>query len=227
MSEPAKSLNKKAQGEETRAILIAVGARLFALHGFHGVSMRKLASESEVNLATVGYHFGGKAGLYEAILREIFNVRDTLFPSVEETRAKVAQAGNDPHKLADVVSWYVHWMVTGLLDTEENFWPAFLISREFAQPTQQYKALEQEFFDPVFESLMTLVCAALPESADREEQIIAAHCMIGMVVKFLEGAELINRRLEWKSYKGRGTEKIAEVLGKRMRGFFGLPMESK
>ncbi len=226
MSDTPKSLNKKAQGEETRATLIAVGAKLFALHGFHGVSMRKLASESEVNLATVGYHFGGKAGLYEAILREIFDVRDNLFPSAQETREQVAKAGTDPKRLGDVVSWYVHRMVNGLLDCEENFWPAFLISREFAQPTAQFKALEQEFFDPVFESLMTLVCAVLPKDTDREEQIIASHCMIGMVVKFLEGAELINRRLEWESYKGRGTEKIAEVLGKRMRGFFGLPMEN-
>ena len=223
---PTKTMTRKAQGEETRAILIETGARLFGQNGYHGVSMRTLAAEAGVNLATVGYHFGGKAGLYEAILDEIIAIRDDFFPTAEEVMDKFAGAQGDPYALGEGVSWYIDRLTRGMLGMEEHIWPAFLISRELAQPTEVYPKLESQFFTPSNESLVTLVRTVLPDVTDEEELIITAHCIIGMIVKFLEGHRLITKRLGWESYEGRGLEKIISILSKRIRGFFGLPMEN-
>ncbi len=226
MTTQTKALSRKAQGEETRGILLNTGARLFALNGYNGVSMRTLASEAGVNLATVSYHFGGKAGLYEAILQEIIDMRDEIFPSVEELQKRLSGTKENIHAQAESVSWYVNKLVYGLLGEEEHIWPAFIISRELAHPSDLYPKLEQEFFDPSFESLHTLVRTVLPSGTDNEEIVITAHCIIGMVVKFLEGFTIITTRLDWKNYEGHGIEKIATVLSKRIRGFLGLPMEN-
>lgn len=222
-----KPLGRKAQGEETRGILIRTGARLFAMNGYHGVSMRTLAAEAEVNLATVGYHFGGKPGLYEAILDDIISMRDEIFPSADEVQEQLGGTEGDRHAQAEAVSWFINKLVYGILGEEDHIWPAFIISRELAQPSEQYSKLETEFFDPSFKAIHVLVESVLPNDTDYEEKIITAHSIIGMVVKFLEGFNIVTTRLNWDNYEGHGVEKIAAVLSKRIRGFLGLPLENK
>ncbi len=225
MTKEQKRLSRKAQGEETRATLVHTGARLFAINGFHGVSMRTLSAEAGVNLATVGYHFGGKAGLYEAIIQSLIDIRDEIFPGAEEVRARLEEAGNSiPGKRA-VVDWYIGKLVHGILGNEQHAWPAFIISRELAQPTELFPKLEQEFFDPSFESLNRFVSYLLPDDAGHEEISICMHGIIGMIIKFLEGYDIFIKRIGWESYEGHGVEKVASVLCKRIKGFFGLPME--
>jgi TetR/AcrR family transcriptional regulator len=57
---------------DCRANLIAATTPLFAEKGFHGVGVRELATAAGVNLSMISYYFGGKEGLYAAILSEQF-----------------------------------------------------------------------------------------------------------------------------------------------------------
>jgi len=220
-----KNLNRKDQGEETRQILMKTGARLFAMHGFHAVSMRELVREADVNLSTVSYHFGGKLGLYEAIIRFFIDMRRELFPSAEEVRERLEHTGNDQQAKGDVVSWFITMLMHGFLGHDDYTWPCFIISRELAQPTDVFPLLEAEFFTPSFHSLNALVSGVLPEETDYEERVMTGHAIIGMCVKFLDGQRVICKRLGWEKYDKDGISKIAEVLSKRTRGFLGLPME--
>jgi len=52
---------------DTKSRLLRVAERLFAEHGFGGVSIRQLTAAADVNLAAVNYHFGSKEGLLAAI----------------------------------------------------------------------------------------------------------------------------------------------------------------
>lgn len=221
----SKTCGRKAQGEETRATLIAVGARLFAQHGYAGVSMRTLAAEAEVNLATVGYHFGGKPGLYAAILQEIIDERDAIFPTRDEVEARLTEAGDDQAARTGVVDWFVGQLVREILDSEEYFWPTVMVSRELAHPSEHFPRLQTEFFDPSFEALCSLVQGVSPEETAREEVIIVSNSIISIVIKLLEGQKLITQRLGWESYEGH-IDTVERILKKRVRGLLGLPMEN-
>lgn len=58
--------------ESTRTALIEAATRLFADLGFDGTSTDRIAHAAKVNKALISYHFGGKAGLYRAILSGTF-----------------------------------------------------------------------------------------------------------------------------------------------------------
>jgi TetR/AcrR family transcriptional regulator len=58
---------------DCRANLIAATTPLFAEKGFNGVGVRELASAAGVNISMISYYFGGKEGLYEAVLSEQFS----------------------------------------------------------------------------------------------------------------------------------------------------------
>ncbi|HSH46876.1 MAG TPA: TetR/AcrR family transcriptional regulator [Longimicrobiales bacterium] len=50
---------------DTTGQLIETAIRLFAHHGYHGASVRRITREAGVNLGAITYHFGSKRELYE------------------------------------------------------------------------------------------------------------------------------------------------------------------
>lgn len=67
------STDRKTRAEtaaDTAARLIAVAAPAFAMQGFAAVSLDHLAAEAGVTRGALHHHFGNKAGLFEAVLRE-------------------------------------------------------------------------------------------------------------------------------------------------------------
>src|SRR5215470_15519598 len=65
-NEPARC-PMPANSDKTRDRILTVAERLFAAHGFNGVSMRDLAAAAKVPLALISYHFGPKKALYRAV----------------------------------------------------------------------------------------------------------------------------------------------------------------
>lgn len=55
----------------SRARIMAAATRLFANHGFHGVTTRQLAAAVNLNVATVHHHVGPKRELYERVFMEM------------------------------------------------------------------------------------------------------------------------------------------------------------
>ena len=58
---------------DCRANLVQATTPLFAEKGFNGVGVRELAVAAGVNLSMISYYFGGKEGLYAAVLNEQFS----------------------------------------------------------------------------------------------------------------------------------------------------------
>jgi len=57
--------------EETRGRLIAAGRRAFAAKGYADASMDDFTAEAGLTRGALYHHFGGKAGLFEAVMHQI------------------------------------------------------------------------------------------------------------------------------------------------------------
>lgn len=55
----------------TRAKLIDAGRRAFAVHGYSDTAMEDLVAEAGLTRGALYHHFGGKAGLLEAVIEQI------------------------------------------------------------------------------------------------------------------------------------------------------------
>jgi TetR/AcrR family transcriptional regulator len=71
---------RRRDAAATREALLAAGAALFAERGYEGVPVHAIARRAGVNKAMISYHFGGKRGLYLAILNAAFG---EVVPRVE------------------------------------------------------------------------------------------------------------------------------------------------
>lgn len=69
MSTARKTRLETAQ--DTARKLLATARRIFAEEGFNAVSLDALADAAGVTRGALHHHFGNKAGLFEAVLREV------------------------------------------------------------------------------------------------------------------------------------------------------------
>jgi TetR/AcrR family transcriptional regulator len=65
--------------EGIRERLVSSARPLFAEKGFSGTSVREIATRAGVNQASVSYYFGGKEGLYRAVLESLWQEVDRHF----------------------------------------------------------------------------------------------------------------------------------------------------
>ncbi len=213
-----KGKTNKARGEETRERLIEVGMKLFGMNGFNGVSMRNLASEAEVNLATVGYHFGGKQGLYEAILWKIVSVRDEVMPGIDAVKEQVVRFENNELTKKDLISWYFREMMYGMIGNPASVWGTMIIHRELAAPSESYEILEKDFFDPSWNSIEALLRAVMSEGTSQMDILLTGLSLIGIALKFVH-PKVFNDRMGWDEITPERLEMITEILTKRAVAF--------
>lgn len=76
----AEVINRASnRSAKTRSAILEAGGQLFASRGYSATGIRDIAAAADVNIALISYHFGGKAGLYDAILEDgITAARETL-----------------------------------------------------------------------------------------------------------------------------------------------------
>jgi TetR/AcrR family transcriptional regulator len=83
-------VNKKHRdAEATKGALLASAQALFARRGYDAVPIDEIAARAKANKAMIRYYFGGKEGLYQAILESL------LAPAVDEI-GKLRAAGLSP-----------------------------------------------------------------------------------------------------------------------------------
>ena len=106
---------------DTRDALLDAAGRLFAEHGATGVSLRRVASEAGVTPAMVHYYFGGKLGLYDAMLERTFG------PVIERVSALAQRVRDDSEPTPDPLGELLE-VLTGTFANEP--WLPALIVRE-------------------------------------------------------------------------------------------------
>ena len=76
---------QRMTGEQRRDQLITVGRSVFAERGFDGTAVEEIASRAGVSKPVVYEHFGGKEGLYRAVIeREMEHLQTAIIGAIQE-----------------------------------------------------------------------------------------------------------------------------------------------
>lgn len=91
------------KGQRARTGILAAAEGLLVTRGFHGTSMRDIAKEAGLPLATVVYHFTKKERLYAAVLLDIADeltkALDTAQNAEDLAKVIVSWSINSPHRV--------------------------------------------------------------------------------------------------------------------------------
>src|ERR1700754_2348538 len=79
------------ENADRRDVILDAAEALFCVHGFHGVTVRQVATEAGVDPALLNYYFGSKRGLFDAVfLRRAEVVNTQRLTSMNRYEASTA-----------------------------------------------------------------------------------------------------------------------------------------
>lgn len=196
---PAGRLAREAQPDRRKNILLAA-EKLFALQGFHAVSIRDIAAEAQVPLALVGYYYGAKHELYHAIFE---SWSPTISGRLDALRATAQIA--DPHeRLTRILDAFVSPLIE-LHQHPEGQYYALMAARDLGSPTPEVDRAHREIFDPMAHAFIDALMTTVP-SASRGQVAWCYQFMLGALLHFLA-----DRRVERLSG---GENKAADPAAK-------------
>jgi AcrR family transcriptional regulator len=166
-----------AAPDRKQAILLAA-ERLFARRGYHAVSIRSIADEAGVPLALVGYHYGPKQALFEAIFARW---RGTIDRRLDALGSALAQGG--PDLLRHVVEAFVGPVLQQRASAEGEAY-ALLVARELAYASPEADQVLRQHFDPMAHRFIDALAVALPH-ATRAELAWAYQFALGALLHHL------------------------------------------
>jgi AcrR family transcriptional regulator len=189
--------------KETRQRLVDAGLSLFGLHGFEATSTRALALEAGVNLSAIPYHFGGKEGLYRAVLEHIVGVKlGEVGPGLFRVVTVCKDPASSREQLLEAMRVLVRTMVAVMLGSPESRSFSQIMMQEQIAPTGAYDIFHDGFFTKVHGVWSLLLGRLLRLPEDSLELRLRALAVMGQMVVFRVGMTGILKII--------GSEKLSE-----------------
>lgn len=207
--------------EDPRHRLIDAGLEIFDTHGFEGATTRMLAAKAGVNQAAIPYYYGGKEGLYHAVVSYIAeNAGRFMLPVTEKITAALENADLTEQRAIDLIVEQLSAFIQLVGQGESRRWGRIII-REQMHPTKAFDIIYDRVIRRVHEACTVLIGRILDISPDSKVAIIRAHSMLGQTMIFQAARETILRRLGRKEFTPEDLETIRSIVEDQIRSTFG------
>lgn len=209
---PDPSPRAASPADATRAALVNAALKLFGSRGFEGTSTRELAALANANIGSIAYHFGGKEGLRIAVADFIVEtIRKIATQAIGGIQAQpTASAGAEAARvqLANGLERMVAFVVAR---PEAGDIVRFML-REMAQPSAALDRIYQGVFEPVHKRLCLIWEQATGEPAESERTRLTVFTLLGQVLYFRIGTEVVLRRMGWEAFGKPEAAKVLDVV---------------
>ncbi len=173
---------------DRRQNILDASQRLFANFGYHAVTIRQIAEAAKVPLALVGYYFGQKQELYDAIFGNLSGTVEVRRQGLHE--AMTVQSG-DP--LVNIVEAMILPVIQAR-GTPEGESYALFVTRGLTQQSVEEDRAIREFFDPITAEYIDAIRESLQDEIPELTQAQAAWCYqfaLGALLHYLSDQRIV------------------------------------
>ena len=207
-----RSMTSDTPATGTRLNLIRSGLRLFGQRGYEATSTRALAEHAGTNVASIAYHFGGKAGLRLACAEYLAGQVGAVIMAAE-----AGQVPSDPVAAMAEIDAAIHSFARLLLVPSEtgDFVP--FVIRELTEPGEIAEMLFSQFFLPRHSRFCRLWSVVTGKPAEADDVMLTVFAAIGQVLYFRIARPFVIRRMGWQALDAAEAGLIADTIVANLR----------
>jgi len=200
-NQEVQTSTQRNRSDQSRQALILAAVKVFGEFGLDGSRSRVLAEAAGVNVALINYHFGGKQGLYLAMLENIGDrVMSQISPTLDRIQDQMVTIGNDQRKLKEFSIASLEMLLFGMLmmflSIEVTSF-SIIIDREQQRPTEGFNVLYRKFLGIVITNITALVAAAKGLDENSEDARLSAVMLVGQVLVFRSAYATVTKFMKW------------------------------
>jgi AcrR family transcriptional regulator len=162
--------------QNSKSEILVTATKMFAEHGYHGTSIRAIASALNINIATVYYHYGSKDGLYREVFHsEFLQEKELLSRMVEKaTDEIISDAARFCEYFLNLVHSYfeLHRKSPQLMRLWYYRWLEF---------PDQGDAIDMEFARPLYQLIVELLERAMKAGTIQPQPVDLHMWVVGLI----------------------------------------------
>lgn len=185
---------------------------IFGKHGYESATTRMIAGEAGVNIAAIPYYFGGKEGLYRAVISHIVSQIQSQAADILEKVANTDLTGANAADLArDLLDELLTRFINFILGSSQGQRISRIMMREQMYPSSVYDLIYNGFMYPILSTVAKLVSAITGVESHRRA-MLQATAIIGQVLIFRISRETIVLALDLQGYDKGELQEIRDVI---------------
>ena len=190
-SKDGRKRNTASAGEQTRAAILKAAEKLFAEQGPEAASIRAIATEANVNLAAVNYHFGTKEKLFEELFHRLVTpINEQRIALLDE--CLYASGGKAP-SIERIMNAFIAPPLS-LLEEDAGSARALVVmqflSQSFSKPGEA--DFLETYYEPVRTRFIGILRTALPQLT-LEDVLWRYNYVVGAIIYAMGGSERMTR----------------------------------
>lgn len=177
----------------------------FALRSLDGARIREIARKSNTNVAAISYHFGGKEGLYKAVISAMSDYFDDFVGGYYAEGEKIIESG-DAEKSKNFAEKF-------LIDAIKKFSqvkivPALclIMTREATSPSEYFQRVYDSIYRKPVEFLAKLFETAAKGRIPHDVGVVFAQALWANVRSYTSKSDAVLKLHNWTSF---GAPEIA------------------
>ena len=203
--------------ENTRDRLIKVAMEMFAESGYDKTSVRELARKADANIAAINYHFGGKEGLYQAVLEYIVNYMDSWAMPLIDAYNDFLKEKNNNFEMNKILNWVEEFIDTFINRAFESYESNILlhkiIAREQLKPTLGFDKIYGLATIKLAEDILSDLLSKISNKPSNDDKIIIyTNSIIGLMESFISANSTIRTQLKVDDFNNIQKEYIKEIV---------------
>lgn len=176
---------KVSRDEKTKRELLAAAGEIFSRKGYRRATVREICQRAGANVAAITYHFGGKAGLYEAVLAD---------SHAEAMRRHPPDQGLPPQApVEERLYAFIHSFLLRLLGKGKPAWHGRIINWEMFEPTEVLEGHLRRSILPIARYLQGLVAEVLGAGPDDPRVILCSQSVVGQCRHYILARPILER----------------------------------